>query len=314
MLELRDLDLNLYHYTPSRVGSVIFIVLFAVSTAIHGHLCWRLRAWFFIPVVIGGIFELLGYCARAAGSTNLGSIGVYIVQAVVILLAPALFAASIYMTLSRIIRLVHAEHLAMINVRRISRFFVLSDLACFQIQSVGANLQALDSKTLKNIGKWIVVGGLVLQVVMFGFFMVVAGRFHRSVRRRPTAQSIDPGMPWERSMYVMYGTSLLVLIRNCVRVADYAQGTYGWITDHEAMLFALDAVPMFTVLSVLLIWHPARLLSKAQRLERVSSSQDGFLAAQAGHVSAEERLEGAVRLTTLGTPLKPDESQRVGSS
>lgn len=38
-----------------------------------------------------------------------------------LLLAPALFAASIYMVLSRIILVLHAEHLTMIDVRKLTR-------------------------------------------------------------------------------------------------------------------------------------------------------------------------------------------------
>lgn len=44
-----------YHYTPTLVGAVLFILLFSTITLAHLFQLLRFRAWFMIPVLIGGI-------------------------------------------------------------------------------------------------------------------------------------------------------------------------------------------------------------------------------------------------------------------
>lgn len=44
-----------YHYRPSKPAGFAFLALFAVATLAHLVYLFRLRAWFFIPLVLGGI-------------------------------------------------------------------------------------------------------------------------------------------------------------------------------------------------------------------------------------------------------------------
>ena len=47
-------DVKLYHYNPSVVAAVIFIVLFACTTGLHTYQFIRTRTWIMIPLLIGG--------------------------------------------------------------------------------------------------------------------------------------------------------------------------------------------------------------------------------------------------------------------
>jgi RTA1 like protein len=67
----------------------------------------------------------------------------YIMQSLLILLAPALFAASIYMVLARIINLVDGEALSIIKVKFVTKVFVLGDVLSFLVQSTGWSLHSL---------------------------------------------------------------------------------------------------------------------------------------------------------------------------
>ncbi|MCJ1279667.1 hypothetical protein MMC21_007491 [Puttea exsequens] len=102
-------DVKLYHYNPSVVAAVIFIVLFACTTGLHTYQFIRTRTWIMIPLLIGGFMEVIGYVCRTINSQEDApdwSLGPFIVQAVVLLIAPTLFTATIYMILGRIILLV----------------------------------------------------------------------------------------------------------------------------------------------------------------------------------------------------------------
>ena len=44
-----------YHYRPHKPAAYIFVALFALATLLHLFYLFRLRAWYFIPLVLGGI-------------------------------------------------------------------------------------------------------------------------------------------------------------------------------------------------------------------------------------------------------------------
>lgn len=74
--------------------------------------------------------EFIGYIGRAISSQqgHDWTIGPYIMQSLLILLAPAFFAASIYMSLARIIRSIGAEDRSFISPRSLTRIFVTGDV------------------------------------------------------------------------------------------------------------------------------------------------------------------------------------------
>lgn len=60
-------------------------------------------------------------------------------QSLLILLAPALFAASIYMVLGRIILLTDGESSSIIRARWLTKIFVAGDVLSFLVQSGGGS-------------------------------------------------------------------------------------------------------------------------------------------------------------------------------
>jgi hypothetical protein len=52
----------LYQYTPSKSAAYAFIALFGLGTLGHFFYMFRLRAWYFIPFLIGGICK----CRKAS--------------------------------------------------------------------------------------------------------------------------------------------------------------------------------------------------------------------------------------------------------
>lgn len=50
---------KLYHYEPTKVGALIFVVLFLGTSVFHTWQLFRARSWFVVPLVIGGFRESL---------------------------------------------------------------------------------------------------------------------------------------------------------------------------------------------------------------------------------------------------------------
>ena len=65
------------------------------------------------------------------------TLGPYILQTLLLLIAPALYAASIYMMLGRIILLTEGEQHSMISQRWLTKIFVAGDVASFLMQGAG---------------------------------------------------------------------------------------------------------------------------------------------------------------------------------
>jgi hypothetical protein len=65
------------------------------------------------------------------------TMGPYIIQSILILIAPALMAASIYMILGRIILLTDAESYSLVRRQWLTKTFVMGDVLSFLLQSSG---------------------------------------------------------------------------------------------------------------------------------------------------------------------------------
>lgn len=85
------------------------------------------------------LFEVIGYGARAVNAHQAPNYGTmpYAMQSLFILLAPSLFAASIYMVLGRLIRRVDGDSRSIIPSTKLTKIFVVGDVLAFLVQSGG---------------------------------------------------------------------------------------------------------------------------------------------------------------------------------
>ncbi|KAH8727987.1 RTA1 like protein-domain-containing protein [Phaeosphaeriaceae sp. PMI808] len=244
----------LWPYTPSIAGGVVAAIVFLVLTSLH---TWRLiknRTWFCTPFIVGGIFETIGYAARAAAHNDIVSKTPYIIQSILILVAPILFAASVYMILGRIILRTDSASYSILRATWVTKIFVTGDILCFFIQGGGAGLlvKASDLDGFK-MGENIILGGLVLQILIFTFFVVVASIWHRRMNAVPTAAAAE--LPWKKYIRLLYAASVFITARNLCRVIEYAMGKQGYLLSHEWPLYVYDFLPMVLTLVVCTAWY-----------------------------------------------------------
>lgn len=185
----------------------------------------------------------------------------YLIQNLLILLAPALFAASIYMVLGRLIRLLEADDLSIIRVNWLTKIFVLGDVLSFLAQSGGGGMLA-KAKTAddQKRGNNIILGGLGIQVVFFGLFIVTTIIFHLRINKQPTARSNSVTVPWRRFIMVLYATSIFIMVRSLFRMAEFGMGSDGVLQSNEVYLFVLDGLLMLLVTLAFLWYHPGDIL------------------------------------------------------
>jgi hypothetical protein len=152
----------------------------------------------------------------------------YIIQSILILIAPILFAASVYMILGRLILRTDSASYSVIRAKWVTTMFVTGDILCFFIQSGGGGMlvQAKDADGLK-MGENIILGGLILQILIFGIFVVLASIWHRRLAAQPTAAASQ--VPWKKYIWFLYATSLCMTVRNLCRVIEYAMGRVSFV-------------------------------------------------------------------------------------
>ena len=74
------------------------------------------------------------------------TLGPYIMQTLLLLVAPAFFAASIYMVLGRIILLTDGESHSLIRKKWLTKTFVIGDVFSFMTQSAGKSQSSTNSR------------------------------------------------------------------------------------------------------------------------------------------------------------------------
>jgi hypothetical protein len=147
-------------------------------------------------------------------------------QTLLILLAPILFAASIYMFLGRIITATGRVSSSMIRPARLTKVFVGGDIICFLVQAIGgAMLANAKSQKATALGQKFILFGLFLQIVVFVFFTVVAAVFHRRVKREGMAINAISDFAWETYLNMLYIVSVIITLRNLFRVIEFAIGS-----------------------------------------------------------------------------------------
>lgn len=122
-------------------------------------------------------------------------------------------------------------------------------------------------------GERIIIGGLCVQLLFFGLFMIVAAIFHIRILRVPTARADSLTVPWQRFLFVLYVASILIMVRSVFRVVEYIQGSDGYIMSKEMFIYIFDASLMFLTMVIFNIWHPSRIISRSAATERTSDEE-----------------------------------------
>ncbi|KAH7080172.1 RTA1 like protein-domain-containing protein [Paraphoma chrysanthemicola] len=266
----------LYKYDPSLAAAVIFCILFLLTTILHTYQMWRKRTWFLIPLVIGGYFEFVGYACRSASATQPHgeyTLMPFVVQNSYILLAPALFAATIYMTLGRIVNLTEGNKHSIVSARKLTWVFLLGDIFCFALQGGGGSLMAVGMRSdgqssLPQIGNYLALSGIILQAFWFVFFIICAALFHFRMRAYPSTKVVtNHAIRWQQYLGSLYLLSGLVLVRSVFRLVEFAQGHDGHLQSVESLFYVFDSVPMLGLMVWMNWQHPGEITLLLRQLQ-----------------------------------------------
>ena len=190
-------------------------------------------------------------------------------QNLLILSSPPFLAATIYMSLGRLIIALKAQRYALISPRWVTKIYVFIDIGCIGTQIIGSIIPASGDASSIELSKKILLGGLVTQVVALAFFIVTCWYAHSRLKREPAPMlDEDPSINWQNHFRALQLVTLVLVVRSLVRTIEFLQGSDGFVASHEVFIYLFDAFLMFFVMVVFLVLHPGRLVRDARRLEK----------------------------------------------
>ncbi|KAJ4089545.1 hypothetical protein NW769_013352 [Fusarium oxysporum] len=206
---------DLYPYNPSQGPAYAFLGLFGAAGIAHFIMMFPYRAAFPIPMIIGCGMEAAAYWFRSRSHDNLRQTLPFLIQNLLVLVAPPFLAATIYMSLGRITRALKAQEASLISLRWITKLFVLVDLICFATQTAGAIMSGSEDLEEAKRGQTIIIGGLVLQILAFALFITCTLTLQLRLRSNPPVQFVASAVTHYRRYFIaLYCTSGLFLVRN----------------------------------------------------------------------------------------------------
>ncbi|KAL7418454.1 hypothetical protein Q5752_006912 [Cryptotrichosporon argae] len=184
-----DDNTNQYDYTPSAAWSIVFIVLFSLSGAVHCVQAWRARSWpVYSTLVVGALLEVLGYAGRLWSSRNVYIDTPYLMQICVLIIAPVWFSGYCYTALGQAITRLGPEY-SILPPRWYFALFLFADIVSLVLQAVGGGMAASALSGQSTVrATHIMLGGIVFQVATMALFLVLGADFvARKLARRPYA-------------------------------------------------------------------------------------------------------------------------------
>lgn len=112
-----------------------------------------------------------------------------------------------------------------------------------------------------KLGEDVIIVGLIVQIIFFGFFVAVSVVFNKRMSNNPTSAAMGSSFNWERYMRVLYFASVLIMVRCLYRVIEYVQGSTGILQSHEYFAYIFDACLMMFVMGTFVTFHPSQIFA-----------------------------------------------------
>ncbi|KAB8246636.1 hypothetical protein BDV35DRAFT_404746 [Aspergillus flavus] len=164
---------SIYFYNPSLAASILFTILYTIPLLYHTYLSLiapytghQKKVPYFIPIAIGAATEVAAYAIRAASVHQQDNIGLYATSSSLIVIAPVLVCASLYILIGRLIRSSAGggratsssdtetkepvQLFGRFSPSWIPRVFVTSDVVSFLTQAAGSGIASSNDWTGKE--------------------------------------------------------------------------------------------------------------------------------------------------------------------
>lgn len=245
--------------------------------ALHSVQFVKYRFWSFSFISVACIMEVIGYVFRILSSrTDPYRISFFVGQYFCITCAPVFISACIYVFLTEFtlwtIRKGFSNRALTrfaLTPSRILWIFISADVACTLLQITGASL--IGNRTSKQQDPTqannILIAGLAVQTASSLLFLSIMVQVMVTCSRS-ASNNKELEAEWRKKRAASIGiclAALLVFLRTVFRLAESADGVFGYLSSHEVFFGSLEFAPIVLSLVLLSIWHPGRIFGRPQR-------------------------------------------------
>jgi len=219
----------------------------------------KARSWWGLCLPIGALIMSAGFFVRIALDSSPNSMALFIVQQLFIITTPAAFLAFNYILYGRFIMNCVSREYSWIRPERVARIFVASDITTFLVQAGGGGLESSSNQTSVKAGVRVLLIGLGLQTASYVLFIALIAHAHRKIIKDGMTNGSEP---WWKIIWVLYFSSLFIMIRCVYRLIELGQGHGGYLLTHEIYFYTLDTLPLFIAISIYVPLWPAKYLTR----------------------------------------------------
>lgn len=266
--------------------TLAFSFFFAVTfvSCIHFHQWWFLGSW-----GLGLVLEIAGYSGRIWYNINSDNSHAYIMQSGCITIAPCFLMAGIYNILGQLV-LIYGNQFSALRPRKYTRIFITCDVIAVLVQSAGGGLSASNGS---NLGRYIVIVGLVFQLVMMTIFQYLWYKFLHNVNKsellygeaqfNPQYNYIRRYRKLLQPFIVSVSIAVILIYVRCIyRVIETGMGYNSYLLTNEiyfnileGMMIALAALLLAILSPGLVYGKDAHLNFKKNEFEYSSDKESG---------------------------------------
>ncbi|PGH12225.1 hypothetical protein AJ79_04405 [Helicocarpus griseus UAMH5409] len=292
--ELCDIKDSYYGYRPSLPANIALTAVFGVSFLLYVPQSFSSRRFlgFSIAMILGTACEAIGYVGRILMWNNPWKQVPFMIQICCLTIGPAFLAAAIYFCLSRIVTTFGRDN-SRLPAAWYPRIFIPCDIIALILQGAGGGIAATADYDMDaaNLGKNLMIAGVVWQIVILAVFILLAVDF--AVRTMLRMKSIglgalDPQHAMLRGSFAFRGflvalslATLFIFVRCVYRIAELSGGWDGPLMKEEPLFIALEGAMIGAAVLVLNAFHPGRCFriwndSKDEEKEGQISSDENF--------------------------------------
>lgn len=244
-----------FHYMASENGAIILIALFGFTSIIGTLSFFRYpQARFMLIFPFSALIETIGYLTRLISIWEV-TLAPFVTSVLFILLAPIFLALINYIVVGKLIEPT-GEKVACINPKIISYVFFGSDFTGLIVQGLGGSvLASAKTQAQYNLGSYITLAGLAIQVGFFTIFtfIMLTSAFGQKFRLYDRSEL-------KVVFNTLFITSIMIYVRNIYRLIEYAVPHQSYIPTHEWLFFTFESAPILLVCFIYCFWGFGRTL------------------------------------------------------
>lgn len=259
-----EVENSFFGYIPNLGVNAFAVTMACLLLLYHVSAGVFFRQWWFgVSWTITMLLELIGYSARLKAREDIHSRSLYEMHSICLVIAPIFMAAGLYYLLAKYIQ-VYGQRYSPLRPMAYSAIFISCDVFALFLQGAGGGLASGNGQ--EDTGKWILIGGTVLQSLTLIVFFILHGIIIRNVRREKDTDNFSRRFAAVRSRrffpllapFTMV-SSVFVLVRSIYRSAEFGNGLRSSLITTERYFLILDGL-MILIGALPFLIHPGAML------------------------------------------------------